>query len=69
MITTFSQFASQKERLIYILYLTAEKPLKHNTLGHTYNEFGYYEHSAIASRLFSEKRWPLIDINVWKVQI
>ena len=31
--------------------------LKHRcTLGPAYNEFGYYEHPATTSRLFSQKR-------------
>ena len=34
------------------------------TLGPAYNGFGYYEHLAITSRLFSQKRQLLIDNNV-----
>ena len=34
-----------------------------NTLGPTYNEFGYYEQPPITSRYLFQKEMLLIDIN------
>ena len=34
---------------------------------YAYNEFSYCEHSATTSRIFSQRRRLLIDINVRKV--
>ena len=39
----------------------------YSILGPTYNEFRYYEHSAVTINYFSKKRTLLIDINVKKV--